>query len=367
MGPIHLPPGLNQPAPAVKRKRRWGLLVVWTLLVFVGGAVTGVSLLDQVSPLAASSLSALGIRVPRFLHKGTAEAPSVLPAPAQDIAEPAPAPEVVPIAAAPKEPIGEKHVEAAATQHVATQADRPDKDVEPSKASAVAASRKLASPHGQAGAASAKSENAALEPAAAQATQPKGEAKTGVVAGASAKKGSKYHDPFESADDNAGEPKAAQPSHKSEAKREEPVAKAAPKSHDSLDNLMADVVTDNKGKGKKHDSKDIDSMLKDVQKSNPEPAPKREAPAALPPLSPSDISKVMAGVKTHGNECAQRLGQKGVAELKLVVGKDGKVTSANVGGKLANTPVAACIEKAARAATFPPSSGLRFDYRIDVR
>ena len=33
----------------------------------------------------------------------------------------------------------------------------------------------------------------------------------------------------------------------------------------------------------------------------------------------------------------------------------------------ADTPLAACVEKAIRAATFPPSSGLRFDYRIDCR
>jgi hypothetical protein len=49
------------------------------------------------------------------------------------------------------------------------------------------------------------------------------------------------------------------------------------------------------------------------------------------------------------------------------VSKDGNVTGVSVGGKLANTPVAGCIEKAARAASFPRSAGLRFDYRIDVR
>jgi hypothetical protein len=34
---------------------------------------------------------------------------------------------------------------------------------------------------------------------------------------------------------------------------------------------------------------------------------------------------------------------------------------------VADTPLAACIAKAARAATFPPNAGLRFDYKIDVR
>lgn len=77
--------------------------------------------------------------------------------------------------------------------------------------------------------------------------------------------------------------------------------------------------------------------------------------------------RVMAGVKTRCNACAQRLGQTGIAELKITVGKNGAVTDVLVGGKIANTPLAACIEKATRMATFPPSTGLRFDYRIDAR
>jgi hypothetical protein len=137
-------------------------------------------------------------------------------------------------------------------------------------------------------------------------------------------------------------------------------------SQDSLDNLMADVVTDKK-KEKRHEGKSLDALLNDVQKSKPEPAPKREEPAPLPPLSQADISRVMAGVKTRSQECGRQFGQKGIAELKLVVSKDGRVTGASVGGKLANTPVGACVEKAVRAASFPPSAGLRFEYRVDIR
>jgi hypothetical protein len=74
----------------------------------------------------------------------------------------------------------------------------------------------------------------------------------------------------------------------------------------------------------------------------------------------------MAVVKTRSNSCAQRLGQSGIAELKITVSKSGAVTDVQLGGKIANTPLAACIEKATRAAPFPASSGLRFDYRIDA-
>jgi len=42
----------------------------------------------------------------------------------------------------------------------------------------------------------------------------------------------------------------------------------------------------------------------------------------------------MAEVKTRGKECARQLGQKGIAELNLVVGKEGRVTQVSVGGNV---------------------------------
>ena len=128
---------------------------------------------------------------------------------------------------------------------------------------------------------------------------------------------------------------------------------------------MADSPGD--GKAKKHESKDIDALLKDVQKPRVEPAAKKEAPPPAPSLSAADIARVMSGVKARGKECATKLGQKGVAELKISVSKSGAVSDVHLGGKLVDTPVGACIEKVTRAAVFPPSSGLVFDYRVDAR
>ena len=161
------------------------------------------------------------------------------------------------------------------------------------------------------------------------------------------------------------------------ASKTQPVAKASSKSvvpqttsaksKDSLDNLMGGGDADS-SKNKKRASKDLDALLKDVQKSNPEPPKaKREEPAPAAALSPSDISKVMAGVKTRASECARRLGEKGIAELKISVSKTGAVSEVKIKGKVAGTPLAACIDKAMRAAKFPASSGLRFDYRINAR
>jgi len=307
----------------------------------------------------------LGTRALGFLQKLKPAAPSIMPLPAQGAA-------TKPISPAGAAPAGQERGEepAVAAEPSAAQIDH----AEPEKpAEAVVARIPPAEPVA-ATAPAARTKIAAIEPPNARVPRTKGTAKTSSAAGGATKKTVKYHDPFEPENENTNEPKAATPSDKpgrdhsaGTAKSEIAPKSAAGKSHDSLDTLMADVVTDNKGKNKKRENKDIDAMLKDVQKSNPEPPPKREAPPPLPPLAPADISRVMAGVKSRGNDCAQRLGAKGVAELKLVVGKDGKVNDVRVGGKLANTPLGACIEKAARAASFPPSSGLRFDYRIDVR
>jgi hypothetical protein len=323
MGPIAL--------PTPKRKRRWGWWLVWTLSVFAGGIAAGPTLITQGSVLIERGFALFGMTPPPFVESHKPAAPAVVATPAS---------------AALVEPIPEEKA-AQAPQNP------PPVAAAPERAKIVAA----ASP-------------------AARSPQKDSSTKSRSHAEASAKTAGRYQDPFTAGAEGAADPVPATPSRKpkptpSEAApttKAEPAAKpAASKSHDPLDNLMADVVTDNSGKPKKRESKDLDAMLKDVQKSNPEPAPKRETSTSLPTLSAADISKAMAPVKTRGKECAQNLGQAGVAELKLSVGKDGRVSDVRLGGKLAGTPVGLCIEKAARAASFPPSAGLRFDYRIDAR
>lgn len=141
-------------------------------------------------------------------------------------------------------------------------------------------------------------------------------------------------------------------------------AKSKAKGSESLDTLMQDGVSDKKKSGK--DNKDIDSMLKEVQKPD-KPQPKKEPEKELPSLSQADIATVMGGVKVKAHDCAVTHKLKGFAELKITVAKDGKVTTVGIGGKLAGTPVAECVEKITRAAKFPESKGLTFDYRLDVR
>jgi hypothetical protein len=353
MGPLNL--------PEAPRKRRWVWLILWTLLVFAGGVVAGPTVTNQALVILDRGYSMLGMSSPQFVEKlkpaAPRSAPLIEPLPAAGSDEETGAPSV---AAAP----------AAARAEKPAQADKPAAATAPqptARAMAVAT-------QGRPESAAAGKPVAHPSHAKSEARAPSARASARTADSASAPATAGYHDPF--VDDAESTPAPAAPSRKSKpaldelapAEKSEPTPKpAASGSRDSLDSLMADVVTDTKGKGKPREGKGLDAILNDVQKGKPEPQPQREAPAALPPLAQADITRVMAGVKTRGKDCARQFGKDGIAELKLAVGKDGSVTNVSVGGKLANTPVAACIEKAARAAAFPRSAGLRFDYRIDVR
>jgi hypothetical protein len=173
-------------------------------------------------------------------------------------------------------------------------------------------------------------------------------------------------DPFDSYGD--GESPTVAPAPPAPAANAGAEPSAPPKSRRSavLDDLMANGGSESKSHDKRSTSREIDAMLKDVQKSAP-PAPKRAEPPALPSLTASDIAKAMAGVKSHAATCGQRFGQNGIADLKLTVGSSGRVSDVAVRGKLADSATGRCVAEAARGAVFPRSGGLTFDYRIDVR
>jgi hypothetical protein len=312
--------------PELPRKRRWGWLLVWTLLVFAGGVAAAPTLTDQAFMLVERASSMLGMAPPQFVEKLK---------PAGHSIEPLSAPAVE------QAPLGERRAELPPppAEPVARQADP-----EPEKPAGTVAQPPAARSETAAPAEPAQPAGAGMR--VAPSAHPKGTASISSRRGAPTMKSAKvdrpspadvpFHDPFSDGAESANRPKAAALGHKSNPSFDEPARAAkgepAPKpaasqSHDSLDNLMADVVTDRKGKNTLHEGKGLDALLKDVQKSKPDSPPKQDAPASLPPLSQADISRVMAGVKIRGKECARQLGQKGIAGLSLVVGKEGSVVS----------------------------------------
>ena len=359
MGPMML--------PEAPHKRRWGWLVLWTLLVFGGGVAAGPMLTAKTLALFGRASPTSGMSAPKLVTK---DKPAAL------------APSIVPLPAVPRggeeAPTRKERAKApaAAAEPVAPQAAEP---AEPEKPAGAAEPQPAAGP--EAAPAPGGTETEAVVISVGRPSHTKSGTKAPSARSAPTKTASSKDipepeaaGPDDSVAERSSESKAAASSRKSKpsfdepTEKDEPAAKPAAKSGDWLDGLMADVVTDKKGKEKQHQNKSLDAMLKDVQKSKPEPPPpEREEAAPPPPLSQADISRVMAGVKTRSKDCARQFGQKGIAELKLVVNKDGRVTDVTVGGKLASMPVAACIEKVVRAASFPRSAGLRFNYGIDVR
>ena len=70
--------------------------------------------------------------------------------------------------------------------------------------------------------------------------------------------------------------------------------------------------------------------------------------------------RVVAGMNASRPKiaaCYNQFKVPGMAMVNVVIGKNGKVTIGDVTGKFAGTPTGACVEKAVKSASFPPSDG----------
>jgi predicted Zn finger-like uncharacterized protein len=94
------------------------------------------------------------------------------------------------------------------------------------------------------------------------------------------------------------------------------------------------------------------------------PAPE---PASSGPLAKEAVVKGMNGVRPKVAECYTQFKVPGQVMVNVVIGKNGKVTTATAGGKFAGTPTGACVEKAVKSASFPPSDGLTTMYPFLLR
>ncbi|HVV15892.1 MAG TPA: GYF domain-containing protein [Polyangia bacterium] len=91
------------------------------------------------------------------------------------------------------------------------------------------------------------------------------------------------------------------------------------------------------------------------------------AAASAGPLAKSAVVAGMNSVKPKVAACYNEYKQQGMAMVNVVIGKNGKVSSATVSGKFAGTPTGACVEKAVKSATFPPSDGFTTPYPFQLR
>ena len=89
--------------------------------------------------------------------------------------------------------------------------------------------------------------------------------------------------------------------------------------------------------------------------------------ASAGPLSKGAVVAGMNSVKPKVAACYNEFKVQGMAMVNVVIGKSGKVTSATVTGKFAGTPTGACVEKAVKSASFPPSDGLQTPYPFQLK
>jgi hypothetical protein len=318
------PPELD---PALRPKRKGRGVVAVTLWVFAGGLFAGPLLADYADGAVEATMSWLATSAPGFIR-------SYLPKPVEAVA-PAPV-RAAPVAVVPviaPEPVAQPQRRPEITVQPPIEQAAPSlKSARPAKESKARGGR---GSHGKGTGRQPMEDDAAPVEAEKAPAEPKHAV-----------------DPFDGASEG-GAPTKAQPA----------------KSHESLDDLMADSPSAGaKAHDKRSASRDIDDMLKGVQKPDAQTTPKRaESSAAASALTASDISRVMGGVKSGAAGCGKRFDESGVAELKLTVGKDGAVSNVAIRGKLAGSPAGQCVVQAARGAVFPRNSGLTFDYRIDVR
>jgi hypothetical protein len=146
--------------------------------------------------------------------------------------------------------------------------------------------------------------------------------------------------------------------------REAPAPRRAP---DALDALMATAVS-HPVQGRRSKSSELERKLASVDDPAPEaPRKKVEAPPPAHSLSRSEIQTVMRGVQGKVSDCYRKFQVAGAADVKINVGETGSVTAVQLSGPVAGTPSGACVERAVESAVFPASSGLRFDYRLQLR
>jgi predicted Zn finger-like uncharacterized protein len=129
-----------------------------------------------------------------------------------------------------------------------------------------------------------------------------------------------------------------------------PVAQAQPDHRSALDKLMDEGDKGNGQRGSGHPKAAAD-----------------EEPKSAGPLSKGAVVAGMNSVKGKVAACYSEYKVQGMAMVNVVIAKSGKVSSATVTGKFAGTPTGACVEKAVKSASFPPSDGLTTPYPFQLK
>jgi hypothetical protein len=99
-------------------------------------------------------------------------------------------------------------------------------------------------------------------------------------------------------------------------------------------------------------------------------AAKTPPPANMRPPNPLSKRALVAGmnaVKPSIHDCYLKFRVPGTPMVKVVIAKNGRVTTATVTGKFAGTPTGACVERAVKTAKFPQCDGFSTPYPFQLK
>jgi hypothetical protein len=85
------------------------------------------------------------------------------------------------------------------------------------------------------------------------------------------------------------------------------------------------------------------------------------------PLAKNALVAGLNSVRPKVSNCYNQFKVPGTAMVNITIGKNGKVSKAEVTGKFAGTPTGQCVEAAVKTASFPPSDGFSTPYPFQLK
>jgi predicted Zn finger-like uncharacterized protein len=85
------------------------------------------------------------------------------------------------------------------------------------------------------------------------------------------------------------------------------------------------------------------------------------------PLPKNALVAGLNSVRPKVSNCYNQFKVPGTAMVNITIGKNGKVSKAEVTGKFAGTPTGQCVEAAVKTASFPPSDGFSTPYPFQLK
>jgi len=116
----------------------------------------------------------------------------------------------------------------------------------------------------------------------------------------------------------------------------------------------------------------LEALLNDASPQKPKPKVQEDKGGGgggegAGPLPKNALVAGLNSVRPKVGACYNQFKVPGTAMVNITIGKNGKVSKAEVTGKFAGTPTGTCVEAAVKTASFPPSDGFSTPYPFQLK